>query len=50
MKTKKYTITNLDILKMHKRANRNTMPKIKPLISKDKKKDINKYLCRIKIK
>jgi hypothetical protein len=47
-KKKKYIITNLDILQIHKRANRNNITKIKPTISKDKKKHFNKYLCRNK--
>ena len=45
----KYVITIQDTLKMHSRANRDTMHKVKPMVTTDKKKKANKNLCRKKI-
>lgn len=45
----KQVITSRDILKMHNKANRETMHKVKPMITTDKKKQANKRKCRGKI-
>jgi hypothetical protein len=46
---KKYTITNLDRMKMAKKASRETNHTIRPLIECDKKKQANKNACRKKV-
>ncbi len=47
-KANKYRITNLDILKMVKRANRETVSFPKGTITNDKRKHADKYKCRLK--
>ena len=42
-------ITTNDILKMHSKATRETTHVVKPMITTDKKKKNNKYICRKKI-
>jgi hypothetical protein len=42
----KHTITIADRLKMHNKANRETMHTIKPMVTTDKKKKANKRECR----
>ena len=42
-------ITINDILKMHSKAMRETTHKVKPMVTTDKKKKNNKYICRKKI-
>jgi hypothetical protein len=46
---KKYTITNLDRLKMAKKVSRETNIMPKPMVTTDKKKKQNKLACRKKI-
>ena len=48
-KKKKHIITVEDQLKMHRKANRETMHRVKPMITTDKKKEKNKKACRKKI-
>ena len=47
-KIHKYRITNLDILKMVKSANRTYMIMPKATITNDRKKKVNKNKCRTK--
>lgn len=42
-------ITKNDILKMHSKAVRETTHIVKPMVTTDRKKKKNKYLCRKKI-
>lgn len=48
MKSKKYTITNTQRLKMAKKVSRDTNIFPKPMIATDKKKEANKNACRKK--
>lgn len=43
---KKYKITGLDSLKAFKKTNRDSILTLKPTISTDKKKKVNKNTCR----
>lgn len=43
---KKYTITNMDRLKAFKAIQREICFSVKPMITKDKKKEANKRSCR----
>lgn len=47
---KKFKITNLDRLKMMKKAMRETTHLIKPMTTTDRKKQANKMACRKKDK
>ncbi len=49
-KAHKYRITNLDILRMVKRANREHQLMPKATVTKDRKKDQDKNRCRTKDK
>ena len=43
---KKLTISQQQFLKMHAKANRETMHTVKPMVTTDKKKKLDKDSCR----
>lgn len=47
--SKKYTITNMDMLKAMKAHQRETTHMPKPMVTKDRKKEANKRACRGKV-